>query len=193
MKKLLLILSIILLCIGSYPVFAQEAVRLDIAPCWYGDTYSVDCTFRVNGTVSQVTAALPDVYMDWNYIAEENLLLVGIASSGLLPDPAGTGAFLAVMADPGTTLTLEELLINGKPAAIGQTVRGTVTSYGNASAPVTLRLLQNGDTVHLLQAEGNTASYSFPSVLPGNYILQVSKANHVTREYSVIVADESAP
>ena len=39
--------------------------------------------------------------------------------------------------------------------------------------------------------KGNTVAYSFADVAAGTYTLKVSKANHVTREYTVVVGDTS--
>ena len=39
--------------------------------------------------------------------------------------------------------------------------------------------------------KGNTVDYSFADVAAGTYTLKVSKANHVTREYTVVVGNSS--
>jgi len=38
--------------------------------------------------------------------------------------------------------------------------------------------------------KGNTVAYSFADVAAGTYTLKVSKANHVTREYTVVVGTD---
>ena len=68
------------------------------------------------------------------------------------------------------------------------TVSGTVTSYLSETETVTVQLLQ-GDTVkYTTTCTGNTASYSMSGVAAGTYTLRISKANHVTRDYTVTVA-----
>ena len=63
---------------------------------------------------------------------------------------------------------------------------GTVTSYGDKTAPVTLKL-QAEDTVQTLSITGNRGEYCFEQVLPGSYTLTVSKEGHVAREYAITV------
>ena len=72
---------------------------------------------------------------------------------------------------------------------LGVTVSGTVTSFKNASGDITLQLCEyNSDTVaYETTVKGNTVDYSFADVAAGVYTLKVSKENHVTREYMVIV------
>ncbi|MBE6924949.1 MAG: hypothetical protein E7466_06940, partial [Ruminococcaceae bacterium] len=72
---------------------------------------------------------------------------------------------------------------------LGVTVSGTVTSYNNASGDITLQLCEysSGTVAYETTVKGNTVDYSFADVAAGVYTLRVSKANHVTREYMVIV------
>ena len=70
----------------------------------------------------------------------------------------------------------------------GVTVSGTVTSYLDESE-VTVELL-NGETVaYTTTVTGKSAAYTFENVAPGTYTMKVSKVNHVTRTYEVVVAD----
>ena len=72
---------------------------------------------------------------------------------------------------------------------LGVTVSGTVTSYQNASGDITLQLCEysSGAVAYETTVKGNTVDYSFADVATGVYTLKVSKENHVTREYMVIV------
>ncbi|MBQ3215107.1 MAG: hypothetical protein IJB11_03210, partial [Oscillospiraceae bacterium] len=58
---------------------------------------------------------------------------------------------------------------------------------------VTLQLIEQGlpEPAYETIVKGNTAEYSFSGVAKGTYTLRVSKANHVTREYTVVVGDKS--
>ena len=77
---------------------------------------------------------------------------------------------------------------------LGVTVSGTVTSYHNASGDITLQLCEysSGAVAYETTVKGNTVAYSFADVAAGVYTLKVSKENHITREYMVIVNSGSA-
>lgn len=72
------------------------------------------------------------------------------------------------------------------------TVSGQVTSFNDASGDITLQLIPEGlsEPAYETTVKGNTVAYSFADVAAGNYTLKVSKANHVTREYPVVVGTE---
>lgn len=76
---------------------------------------------------------------------------------------------------------------NGR-ISTGSTVSGTVTSFGEATEPVTLRLLENGTEIAAVTSTDGT--YSFSSVSPGTYTIEVSKLNHATRIYEITVERE---
>ena len=76
---------------------------------------------------------------------------------------------------------------NGK-ISTGSTVSGTITSFGEATEPVTLRLLDNGTDIDKVTSRDGT--YSFSSVSPGTYTIEVSKLNHATRTYEITVERE---
>lgn len=75
----------------------------------------------------------------------------------------------------------------------GVTVSGTITSYGSDSESITVQLIEAGHTEPAYEAivSGNSATYSFPTVPAGEYTLEVSKANHVTRTYDITVGSEA--
>ena len=77
------------------------------------------------------------------------------------------------------------------PAPAGSTLSGSVTSYLPAkNNEVTVELLQN-DAVIDTFTEVNAASYSFADVADGDYVIRVSKADHVTRKYEVTVSGDT--
>ncbi|MBR6629850.1 MAG: hypothetical protein IKL03_07865, partial [Bacteroidaceae bacterium] len=73
----------------------------------------------------------------------------------------------------------------------GVTVSGSVTSFNDASGKITLQLIPEGssEVAYETIVYGNTANYLFAGVAAGTYTLKVSKANHVTREYTIVVGD----
>ena len=92
--------------------------------------------------------------------------------------------------------TVKPATISIPPVPKGVTVGGTVTSYGEASEKVTVTLTPASGGTPLpatLTGAAGTAPYSqnytFAAVPAGDYTLKVEKKNHVTREYSVTVAD----
>ncbi len=69
---------------------------------------------------------------------------------------------------------------------------GTVVSFGDETDEVTLRLYKDGDeeNAYVVTVTGNSAEYTFEGIANGTYILEVSKLNHVTRTYEVVVSEE---
>lgn len=72
----------------------------------------------------------------------------------------------------------------------GGNVSGTITSY-LADGDITVELLQDGEVAYSAQVSGKTVDYVIEGVYAGAYTLRVSKANHVSREYEIVVGDES--
>ena len=73
----------------------------------------------------------------------------------------------------------------------GVTLRGTVTSFGTETDEVTISLFTADATEpsYSVKVTGNTATYTIEGVVAGTYTMVVSKNNHVTREYEVVVED----
>ena len=69
------------------------------------------------------------------------------------------------------------------------TLSGTITSFNDTTGNITLQLIPEGtsEPAYEVIVKGNTVDYSFTNVELGTYTLKVSKANHVTREYTVVV------
>lgn len=68
-------------------------------------------------------------------------------------------------------------------------IRGTVSSYIN-NAEVTIELLQDGMLVDGTVVYGKNVEFAFYEVGSGTYTLRISKDNHPTREYEVVVEAE---
>ena len=94
----------------------------------------------------------------------------------------------------GDTITVNA---NTTVTAIWETVEynvtGTVTSFNDASGDITLQLIPEGfsEPDYETIVTGNTVDYYFADVAAGTYTLKVSKNNHVTREYTVVVGNSS--
>jgi hypothetical protein len=74
-------------------------------------------------------------------------------------------------------------------ASQGATVSGTVTSYLDDAAEVTVVLSNETGSIETV-ITGNQASYTLENVDAGTYTLTVSKAGHMTRTYTVTVEAE---
>ena len=79
--------------------------------------------------------------------------------------------------------------------APGVTVSGMVTSFGKESEQTTVQLFPSGSDTPAFSVTltGTHAMYSFEGVEAGTYTMKVSKANHVTREYTVVVGNSPIP
>ena len=78
--------------------------------------------------------------------------------------------------------------LRGTGGSLG-TLTGTVWSYNSATDPVTVQLFRSGSSAaaYSTTVQGTSAAYTLSGITPGTYTMQVSKKNHVTREYSVTV------
>ena len=79
--------------------------------------------------------------------------------------------------------------------APGVTVSGMVVSFGKESEQTTVQLFPSGSETPAFSVTltGTHAMYSFTGVEAGTYTMKVSKANHVTREYTVVVGNSPIP
>lgn len=68
------------------------------------------------------------------------------------------------------------------------TITGSLVSWGD-TADVTITLLADGQVIKTVTVENTTgtASFTIPGVEPGEYTVEVSKPNHVSRSYAVTV------
>lgn len=79
---------------------------------------------------------------------------------------------------------------------VGYGVSGNVESFNSGTDPVTIQLIEQGQSEPAYETivsggtqSGNkfTAPYAFSDVPSGTYTMKVMKKNHVTREYTVTV------
>jgi len=95
--------------------------------------------------------------------------------------------------DGNIRLSYEFPITQAEEDTSGVTVQGSVTTYGDVSEiKVTLKAADAGSTFVPQTWTGNggngaSVSYSFNNVPKGTYTVTVEKANHVTREYKIVV------
>ncbi len=73
-----------------------------------------------------------------------------------------------------------------KPQTEGVVVSGSISSFGKDKTVTVIELILNGVTVKEIKCYKD---FSIKNVKAGNYVLRVSKQNHVSREYTLVVAD----
>ena len=82
---------------------------------------------------------------------------------------------------------LDTACVKAFKAPAGVAVTGAVKCFGDAAVAATVELWADGAVVYTATvADG---AYAFENVAAGTYTLKVSKADHVTREYEIVVAD----
>ena len=72
------------------------------------------------------------------------------------------------------------------------TLSGTVTTFLSETDEITLTLVKADDTdiAYETVVTGNSAEYVFDGLIEGTYTLTVSKNNHASRTYEVVVGTE---
>lgn len=106
----------------------------------------------------------------------------------------GKNALVTEAAGNGTVLTVEYSL------AVSSGLRGQAVSFRDGS-DVTVSLFADGsaEPKYTVSVPGGTkdssgqytTTYDIPEVAPGTYTMQVSKKNHVTREYTITVGTDA--
>lgn len=79
------------------------------------------------------------------------------------------------------------------PELSGVTVSGDVTSFGSDEEDVTVQLIREGEDAPSYQTivEAGNTTYTIEGVAPGAYTLRIIKADHVARDYEIIVAGQN--
>lgn len=105
------------------------------------------------------------------YFGEANITLDGVAAAK------------SELSDGVYTVYFKLDILERSTVVVG----GTIKSYLDFTEIITVELYRAGsDTpAYTTTTGGQDAIYSFGAVEPGEYILKVSKADHVTREYAV--------
>ena len=158
-------------------VLGPAALRVSSAK-WY--SFKKDVGYL---PVSQFTAGNTYTLMIGYNVADGYAVSSSAAVSHDLP--GGTAEHISST----KTIIIEYKIPEDTPSVY--TVSGTVTSFGDANGDITIQLIEQGLTEPAYETvvKRNTVNYSFASVAAGTYTLKVSKANHVTREYTVHVGN----
>ena len=72
-------------------------------------------------------------------------------------------------------------------------ISGLVQTSGNDSDKIIFEFIDvdNEDNIYTTEIDGDTSSYDLDSLASGNYIMKISKNNHVTREYEVTIGENN--
>ena len=73
--------------------------------------------------------------------------------------------------------------------ALNYTISGTITSY-LVDGDITIQLFKDGEVVYTAIVNGTVVSYSIENVAAGTYTMVVSKENHISRSYEIVVGEE---
>ncbi len=79
------------------------------------------------------------------------------------------------------------------PVVKRYSISGVVTSFGSDSDAVKVLIMSadNSEVSFSKEITGKSADFVFENLLKGDYIIRVSKVNHVVREYKVTLGDEN--
>ena len=122
--------------------------------------------------------------------SSNNSYIAKVDENGYVTSISGGTAIITATSSNGLTVDCE--VISNAPIRT-QNISGKITSYGDESEELKLELIKKEDNTILTSKilKGNLVSYNFDNIPTGNYILRVSKANHVTREYEITENDSS--
>ena len=159
----------------------------------------------------------PYTLNQWGDMGEELTVRVSVSTEEALALQSGEAVLYHILAD-GTAEVIENVTveIDGESATmiftsdsfspyivarkaddspddpIGVIVSGTVSSFNSDTDEITIELYAEGSASadYTVTVKGNTAEYSIECVSAGTYTMKVSKANHVAREYTVVVGTD---
>lgn len=114
MKRRALILAFAAVLALCAPAAADEDTAQSVTLCHAGGVTAVDLRYRVGDDAAAVTVALAKgVRGDWNYVADEHMLYVSVASA----DAIDLAQPIAVIDAGGASLEPVLLLVNGQQVA----------------------------------------------------------------------------
>lgn len=110
MKRKALILAFAAVLALCAPAAAEDTAK-SVTLCHAGEVTAVDLRYRVGDDAEEVTVALAKgVHGDWNYVADEHMLYVSVASA----DAIDLAQPIAVIDAGGASLEPVLLLVNGR-------------------------------------------------------------------------------
>ena len=180
---------------------------LTVKNCYNAGTADVGIAGIINGTENEIlychnvgtVTESPIYFSDYDgvtncyYLADSELDEID-GSTYKTADQFADGTVLALL-DNGHWTQGEDDEYPVLGDAPGVTVSGMVTSFGKESEQTTVQLFPSGSgtPAFSITLTGTHAIYSFKGVEAGTYTMKVSKANHVTREYTVVVGNSPIP
>ncbi|MBE6756358.1 MAG: hypothetical protein E7555_07875 [Ruminococcaceae bacterium] len=151
-----------------------------------------NCPDTNGGTLT--ISAPADLYIDGETAKEvviDNQLVETVdytvtysTADGSAPEKIGTYTAMLTLGNKSVTVSFT---LKAKVS-----VGGTVTSFGSDTDDITIELFADGteDAVYSVTEKGNSTEYSLDNVENGTYRMVVSKNNHVTREYEIVIGQE---
>ncbi len=163
---------------AEYDIFAVPMHRIDLSDA---EISVEDLTYNGTEQYANVLVTYQDTLLvegvDYNVFGDYGVTQTGDYTLTI----EGIGLYT------GTISASYKVLSDGEYNSIA----GNVTCFGDEIVSTTLQLLDSNGTVTAeISVTGNTTEYVLEEVLEGTYTLQVSKNNHVTREYTVEVTSE---
>lgn len=121
--------------------------------------------------------------------SSSNKYIAEVDENGYVTAISGGKAIITATSSNGLTATCE--VISNAPIKT-QTISGKIASAGNETEDVKIEVVKKDEDVIFTSQnlKGNLVNYNF-NIPFGNYILRVSKKNHVTREYEISVNNSS--
>ena len=118
-----------------------------------------------------------------------NKYIVEVDENGYVKAISGGTAIITATSSNGLTATCE--VISNAPIKT-QMISGKIASAGNETEDIKIEVVKKDEDVVFTSQNlsGNLVNYNF-NIPFGNYILRVSKKNHVTREYEISVNNSS--
>ncbi|MBQ2828028.1 MAG: hypothetical protein IJF20_02180 [Clostridia bacterium] len=103
-----------------------------------------------------------------------------------------TGDGSSVTVNEDNTVTIRYKFPEAAVAPTGVTVSGTAESFGDEEDVLSIDFILAGSTEKSYSAilTGTKGDFVVENVAPGTYTMRVTKNNHVTREYEIVVAEE---
>jgi len=151
-----------------------------------GGKYGIMCTgkLKINSTTSYVEAwGTESAIMGYKGLTVGDGLTITEPAGGKVNSEETD--IVTATGDNATHAVIE------RSAASGSTVSGTVTSYLDETGVVVVQLLQGDVEKYYANIFGNTVGYSIEGVADGSYTMRVSKNNHVSRDYDIIVSGDT--
>ena len=106
-----------------------------------------------------------------------------VSPTGLITAQGNGNATITISSEDNTIS--KDINVNVNMNENIASIRSNLECSGDENDITTIQLINNNEEVFKLELTGNTKEFTVPSIEQGEYILRISKRNHVTREYSI--------